>query len=1308
MAYFSRTVDTLRRMLSGEQPPVPSLDHEETTDDPADRAAQARRFQRPPFRPQLNAPLSPTDELAALTLHSSSDTDDSDDQVLYATTPIPLSPLHALGPLVPTPHPDRRPSGPPQALQLPKFRPRRPPLPLQRAAPEPPLEPKSARPPLVNPGELPAAARAHQRRFLRQCLHRAGVVDISIWEPVLLDLLSAFAAHVRTDVRAGDALDVRQYVKIKKIPGGRPADSRYVAGIVCTKHLAHRQMPTEIIRPRILLLTRALEYAPDRFLSLSVVLTEERDHLERLIDRVVAVAPTLVLVENGVSNLAQEILWRRGVAFACHVKPHILQQVARLTGARPVTDLDTLATAAVPSPLGTCHSVVVEAYQHRDHPGIRKSYMYFNGCPNANGCSLVLRGPDSIILARVKSVLSMLVFVTYSLRLETRLSRELFARSLPPPAVDVDINGEPDASAVLEPGHRAAAALVPYTTTVLSTTPGVEFPPPYLLVRMRSVEGEYYRVRDEYHRFLLDRSRSTHLTIPSSLLTGNATGVSLTLQEEWANDLRLFHQYENILNDYALDLRAGESFIASHPAPAVDPLFHQNLYVGTTVLRPADRHVCHASEIHLVEYYQESDVSLGQYLEEMCLAPELRCPAPAPSGCGRPLEEHARSYVHGTGQITVTVGPEPPPLPGYADRLLVSSACTVCSRRTPPAVMSAATWQLSFGKFLEMLFYHTDLHCRADLCPHGLNHHHALAFSRGGHTARFRYTPVALAEVRIPALKLVIRSRTNAALKSADAERLRGLITRFWDSLTERLKGFDVWDLVAAERADYCRGDLSELLKIAAAERRYMLQFVDQVTENTHPADTLALNAVRTVVQEKVYDWDARFDQFARAYILPERDLRRNAGRKLRHLFLGQASQAATAGPAEPPTAASAEAPGSASAHTSPRLTARPLPDLGMPSTELRAPTDVMPYLPILGTSDDEEVRSDHAAEDLRWLPHPVNMDATVYRRLSRDWMAESATTSVAPRRETLSTPNTTTANTDDEPAPADVPVPANLPWAGEDTDGVLFPTASTLVPDTHGHLRTPAATALPRPFSVGLRLEGKQAKELANVPGECPVELNDDDDDDDTSSRRGDPLDLSSVPSSPVRTRPLILPEGRPKPAGPFLTKNRPPVGVARRGGVDNRSQLPTPRPSSTADPGLPPPLPASELPPRHASLRTPRPLASPSLLPQPSPSYFGGSARRPPLSNAHPAGAAAVRAGLATNARPKSGTGRQSPHPLDAKWRANVSRVAHRIQATLGRSTDPKQRLNRLFHTTNKLMRKTTGLARPRLELYSTVKDA
>lgn len=80
------------------------------------------------------------------------------------------------------------------------------------------------------------------QRLVRQLLSWHGLA--LTWADVLLPLAREVAMTVRPDVRDDDDdMDIRQYVHIKKIPGGTKSDSRIVHGVVCSKNVANRSMP---------------------------------------------------------------------------------------------------------------------------------------------------------------------------------------------------------------------------------------------------------------------------------------------------------------------------------------------------------------------------------------------------------------------------------------------------------------------------------------------------------------------------------------------------------------------------------------------------------------------------------------------------------------------------------------------------------------------------------------------------------------------------------------------------------------------------------------------------------------------------------------------------------------------------------------------------------------------------------------------------------------------------------------------------------------------------------------------------------
>lgn len=55
-------------------------------------------------------------------------------------------------------------------------------------------------------------------------------------------------------------MDIREYIKIKRLPGGSTDECIVINGIVFTKNVAHKQMIRKLHRPRTLLLSCSLEY----------------------------------------------------------------------------------------------------------------------------------------------------------------------------------------------------------------------------------------------------------------------------------------------------------------------------------------------------------------------------------------------------------------------------------------------------------------------------------------------------------------------------------------------------------------------------------------------------------------------------------------------------------------------------------------------------------------------------------------------------------------------------------------------------------------------------------------------------------------------------------------------------------------------------------------------------------------------------------------------------------------------------------------------------------------------------------------
>lgn len=272
--------------------------------------------------------------------------------------------------------------------------------------------------------ELNSASLQHVRKLLRQLLQDSRIHSISNWEKALIPILLQATDDVNPNVQNGDDIDIRHYVKLKKIPGGKPDDTLYVSGLVFTKNLALKSMPRSIAHPNILILTFPLEYArhQQHFMSLEPVIRQEREFLQNLVHRIAALQPNLLLVERNVSGLALEFLEKADIATAYNVKASVLEAVSRCSQTRIISSIDKLAIK--PPQAGKCSSFYLKTYVHG---GRKKTYMFLSGCSKELGCTIVLRGADNATLARVKRITEFMVYVVYNLKLETCLMRDEFA-----------------------------------------------------------------------------------------------------------------------------------------------------------------------------------------------------------------------------------------------------------------------------------------------------------------------------------------------------------------------------------------------------------------------------------------------------------------------------------------------------------------------------------------------------------------------------------------------------------------------------------------------------------------------------------------------------------------------------------------------------------------------------------------------------------------------------------------------------------------------------------------------------------------
>ena len=257
------------------------------------------------------------------------------------------------------------------------------------------------------------------------------------WLKVLRPLILEGCKKVQMDVYNDDFMDIRHYIKVKKIPGGQKSACSYVSGVIFSKHVTHKKMHLSIRNPRILLLKCAMEFQrhDDQISSFDTLLNQEEQYLKNLVERIKKCRPNIILVQKSVSRSALEMLHHHGIVVVLNVKPSVMGRVARGTQGQLLYSLDQLSFAVK---LGTCGHFYVKTFTLPDDT--RKTLMYFDECDPKLGGVITLQGGPNHELKRVKQVAEFGLHIGQNMALESSFLADEFAE----PGTSVVDTTEPD------------------------------------------------------------------------------------------------------------------------------------------------------------------------------------------------------------------------------------------------------------------------------------------------------------------------------------------------------------------------------------------------------------------------------------------------------------------------------------------------------------------------------------------------------------------------------------------------------------------------------------------------------------------------------------------------------------------------------------------------------------------------------------------------------------------------------------------------------------------------------------------------
>lgn len=706
---------------------------------------------------------------------------------------------------------------------------------------------------LVFDDEGPDPYRELHDRVVRQCLTDCDVTREDEW----LGAINRCLENTH-QLKLTDTLDVRQYIKIKKLPGGQIRETHVLDGLFFTKNIDLKKMRPVISRPKVVLLMFPLEYLKHKqqFILLRMIQLQQLVYIANLVLRLVLMEPDIVVVGDTVCGLAEQQLEEAGITVISNTKPQIIERLSRYTGAdifQLVNDLFFKKGRA-----GVCAQFEIRHFKHGDRV---KLFAFFEGNDRSAGFTITLRGGDDDTLTGVKYATETVLPGVLNAKFEKLLFSDLAVTAVPatPPQPDQKLDAvlaNPievtlDDSEVVQYMHLLQKRL-------LSLSPSIGFPLPRPLAR---VLASYYRYYDyvQSHQRISELQPGDH--VPPDLWAGTGIDPELVPSHEAPQVLQssLTAVLRQLLHDYQTRARTWAALLL-FPTYQLYPMFHRQLHVLHLSVSIKHATPCAGPLTLLIDCYSDNDKCLGVFLDviyqelaRMCLE------------CGDPMLNHYTSYVHDHTKLVFVV--EKLDTQKVRNQRVMWSYCKLCGATTPVVPMHDDTYYLLVGKFLELSFY-TEAHTRH--CLHLFFANYVRCFALNDLVVRVEASDIETYEVEVPKKQLEDVPLVDFRLKQALYVRIGEKLTAFFDLIRTRLTRVKL-DTFAAPEAGLAQ--LATLKDQAAKELAECRATLEELYNNLDPTNYLCLNQVLRLIQKLGVAWDHQFTQFEQKFLPLENDV---------------------------------------------------------------------------------------------------------------------------------------------------------------------------------------------------------------------------------------------------------------------------------------------------------------------------------------------------------------------------------------------------------------------------------------------------
>ena len=207
----------------------------------------------------------------------------------------------------------------------------------------------------------------------------------------LADIVVKAVLHVAQKVGDEYTVDLDD-IMVEKKPGESMSETTLIEGLVLDKEVVHSDMPKRVEKAKIALLESALEIEKTKFDAkinierpeqMQSFLQEEENMLKAMVEKIVSSGANVVLCQKGIDDMVQHFLARKGVLAVQRVKASDMEKLAKATGGKPVTNIESLSK----SDLGFAE-IVEERKIGND------KMTFIEGCKNPHAVAILIRGAD--------------------------------------------------------------------------------------------------------------------------------------------------------------------------------------------------------------------------------------------------------------------------------------------------------------------------------------------------------------------------------------------------------------------------------------------------------------------------------------------------------------------------------------------------------------------------------------------------------------------------------------------------------------------------------------------------------------------------------------------------------------------------------------------------------------------------------------------------------------------------------------------------------------------------------------------------